>query len=161
MSRRCVAGDAGRPGLPGPPQAVPRAGSFRSAMAALLAGSLLLAQGCIVIPLDHVTDDGFVAKDAISGLREGRASRVDVLMRLGEPDRRYLEDRVFGYRWTEMLAVVLFGGPGAAGAFDVSETRMLLVEFDADGRVRRADVLHAVRETTIEERIREWLAQVP
>jgi len=133
-----------------------------SGFKALLAAIVLLLQGCIVIPLDHVQSDGFVEADATSALRAGEATRADVLLRLGEPDRRYLDDRVLGYRWTETLAVVgLLAPPGHGAGLSVSEYRVLLIEFDDAGRLRRAEVLHAMGEKRFEERIREWLAQVP
>ena len=122
---------------------------------------LLLAQGCVVIPVGHQPEVGFVDEKRVAELRASGFSRADVLLRLGEPDRRYLEDRVLGYLWTETIAWVFVGGPGAVGGTDVWETRILLVEFDADGRLRRAEVLDAIQGKTLEQRIRDWLAQVP
>lgn len=95
----------------------------------------------------------------MAALTPGQTTRVDVLMMLGDPDQRRLDDRVFGYLWHELVAAILYGNQ-LAGEVDFTRRRLLLIEFDADGRLRRMDVVGGIRDRTLNEAVESWLAGV-
>ena len=79
-------------------------------------------------PLEGGPFRGFLA-----ALQRLQSSRAEILMTLGAPDRRLLDDRVFGYRWSEALATVVFPAGYQVGGFTVSENRLMLIEFTPQG----------------------------
>lgn len=132
----------------------------RAAPLACALAVVAASAGCIVIPRGHAPGPGAVAPPAVETLREGSWSRADVLMRLGDPDERYLDDRAFGYRWKESLATVIFAAGYQAGGFDVDETRQLMLAFSPAGQLVRVDVLHAIGRRALDEQVRGWLSRV-
>jgi hypothetical protein len=123
--------------------------------AAMLALALVQA-ACGAIPLGNAPGPGFVEDKTVEAFRLRSATRIDVLMAIGDPDRRYLDDRVFGYRWNESVASIAVG----IGSFDVKEVRLLLIEFTDDGRVLRTDVVGGVLSSTLKEAVDQWLSKV-
>lgn len=121
---------------------------------------LAVSQAACVVPAGRAPGPGRVDESTVKDLKSGFLTRAETLMRLGEPDLRYLDDRVFAYRWTETLAIVLVAGGYQAGGFDISEQRRLMIEFDAGGATRRVEVIGAVRSSTLDKAVQAWLAQV-
>jgi outer membrane protein assembly factor BamE (lipoprotein component of BamABCDE complex) len=74
------------------------------AFALAAAGSAVVAglPGCLMLPLpEHGLNSGkgAVHPQTLEEFRVGRATRADVLLRLGEPSERRWSDRVFVYGW--------------------------------------------------------------
>lgn len=108
-----------------------RASAARSAAAC---GPLLLA-GCIYVPYVHpdaVRGWGAVEPATLDDLARLQASRADVLLRLGEPERRSPDDRYFTYEWTARVgAVGVLGG----ASFPVDNVFRASIRFDGSGHV--------------------------
>lgn len=120
-----------------------------------------VAQSACVLPGAHAPGRGHVDEAIVTVLKSGSLTRAETLMRIGEPDLRRLDDRVFGYRWTETLAVVLVPGGYQAGEFTVDEQRRLMIEFDDRGATRRVEVISAVRGSTMDKAVQAWIARIP
>ena len=113
----------------------------------LQAGALavaLLCAGCVAVPLpDHGHLGGHleITEEQRADLVVGQTTREDVLLAYGVPEYTVDGDRVFLYRWTTSRgywAVYLY----FTAAGDAIRTRhMLLMEFDASGRIARLGVV--------------------
>jgi len=140
--------------------------SFRPPLRrALLAslGALALA-GCVMLPLPQdngaITEGREIAAERSATLELGRTTRPEVLERLGEPSAIWEERRLLVYAWDRVhwkLLVILAARTGAAGGiFDLPTHYMLLVQFDADGRVSRAERCERPGLTRFGAFLREW-----
>lgn len=98
---------------------------------------------CVVMPIPtpgrvasgsrgHLTDE------ALAFLEEGRTTREEVLLKLGEPERAWREQRLFVYYWMSEPAWVVVVGLTVAGAGPVRwREYFLLLEFDETGLLKR------------------------
>ena len=113
----------------------------------LLAAGLLLLPGCAV-PLfpecggwlqgERRCIDG----KSLSFLVPGGTTKDDVIGKLGFPTRVLRNGTVYGYDWGMASWLFILAGAGGGAAGVAEKNHVLLIEFDADGRVVR----HAVRE---------------
>ena len=69
--------------------------------------------GCIILPTPPVPIRGIPA-DELARIDAGTTSRVDVLMRFGNPQARLDGDRVFLSRGERLRAIGAVGGPAYA-----------------------------------------------
>ena len=123
---------------------VPRGGRR---IAAALAITLALT-ACVPIPLlSHtVTGSRENLGDSMPGaIVEGKSTREDVLLALGEPDRRGIDDRWFTYESASSLGgvqVVLvppgYAEPAALATREEVRYRVVVVRFDPQGVVTAA-----------------------
>lgn len=132
---------------------------MRAGLATGLALALATQAGC-VIPGARTPSAGYVEGAMIASVKASSMDRAEILMTLGNPNDRLLDDRVFGYRWSELLVVVLVPAGYQVGGFGIDDKRVLMIEFAADGRCRRADVLHAMTQGALERAIKRWLNDV-
>ena len=132
--------------------------SARRVALGLACASLLSA--CIVVPAGNLLGPAAVPATAVAVLKPGTSSRVDVLMTLGDPDYRYGADRAFGYRWSETLAWVIFGGGYSAAGFPIDEMQMLMIEFGDEGLIARLDIVTGVLSSTFNKAVDDWLGKV-
>jgi len=111
-----------------------------------------LCLGCVVIPVptkEH-TPTGFNTRGeidaaAVAFIQVGSTSKEEVLLKLGEPDGVWKDERYFLYRWTSVRGGYLIwiaadpnaGNSGIGGATLERERYDLLIEFDNRGVVRR------------------------
>jgi hypothetical protein len=100
---------------------------------------------------------GSVGAADVQALQTVPDTRIDVLMRLGAPDRRLQGDRVFGYLWYEALGSLIVPAGYQVGALTFWSKRMLLVAFDGQGRVVRAEVVGAMSQAGLEDAIASWV----
>lgn len=134
---------------------------LRAAQAAL---AVLALAGCVMLPLPQgngpVTEGREIAAERSATIELGRTTRPEVLERLGEPTATWEARRLFVYAWDRVhwkLLVILAGPATAAGGiFDLPTHYMLLVQFDADGRVSRAERCERPGLTRFGAFLREW-----
>lgn len=109
---------------------------------ACLLTCLITVSGCpFVLPTPGVQSHA-PSPEAVLRIEPGVTTRIDVLMTLGEPDRRVEEDRYFVYEWSETHAVVgvIVGGgyqAGVLGTAELGDRNALALEFGPDARVTR------------------------
>ena len=97
--------------------------------------------GCILLPMpEHglISGKGGVAEETLAALRSDRATRADVLLRLGEPSERREDDRVFVYGWKVKWG---YGFVYFAGGATVPKEKYAAIRFDDEAVV--ADVFLA------------------
>jgi hypothetical protein len=107
-----------------------------------LAAALVLAaqMGCLLWPFPTgqlLSGRGRIRPVDTEPLVVGQATREDVLLRLGEPDRVLEGGRILVYRWTEVRGFLAFGGNGGAVAIPFPGHRQVRLEFGPDGRLAR------------------------
>jgi len=95
-------------------------------------------------------------------IEPGVTTRIDVLMTLGEPDRRVEEDRYFVYEWSETHAVVgvIVGGgyqAGVLGTAELGDRNALALEFGPDARVTRVKTFTRSTQGVLWEDVDEWM----
>jgi hypothetical protein len=120
----------------------------------------LLVSGCVV-PMPRTPGRGNVPAQTVLSLQAAQSTRAQTLMTVGAPDRRLLDDRVFGYLWYEALAAAIFPAGYQVGGFTVWGKRMLLIEFDAQGRLVRTGVVGAMTASGLDEAVKAWVAPAP
>lgn len=129
----------------------------RPAFTALYALGLATLAGCAVIPLGNYPSRGHVPLETISACSaHGSPSRADVLMALGVPNRRFVQDRVFAYFWSVEIALVWIG----PGDIEVAQTRALLIEFDRNGAMERSQVVQSTPGKDLDAVIDAWVGSV-
>jgi hypothetical protein len=101
-----------------------------------------LLPACIIIPTpQHYVGGRFdIDYATIDSVKPGTTSKEDVLLRLGEPDLVIKNERVLGYRWQKAQAYLIAGGPGAGGGGPIMTTYLLLLEFDENNVLLRAEL---------------------
>ena len=100
---------------------------LRSVFFALLA---LVASGCVYIPTPGTKP---FDEEVVARIVPGKTTRTDVLASHGNPDYRYLDDRLFAYFDSQLKGVAISYGIGAN-----FKGYYLLVEFDESGAVAAA-----------------------
>ena len=113
---------------------------------ALLALTGLGLSGCVILPLPSYGGVGVITKETIELFEPGKTTRADVLLRLGDPDKRLEDDRFFVYQWTREHGGWGVGIPTPYGAVtlaqgDFPRSHYLGLEFTPDNRVKRVKVL--------------------
>jgi hypothetical protein len=102
--------------------------------------ALLGCTGCLIWPFptgELLTGRGRIHSEYVAPLEVGKATREDVLLRLGEPDEVLDGGGTYVYRWTEVRGYLVLGGYGSAAAIPFPGHRDLRLEFDAKGRLTR------------------------
>ncbi|MCC7425325.1 MAG: hypothetical protein IT557_00325 [Alphaproteobacteria bacterium] len=120
--------------------------------------------GCVVLPLPQdngeITEGREIAAERSATLELGRTTRAEVTEKLGEPQAIWEERRLFVYAWDRVhwkLLVILAARTGAAGGiFDLPTHYMLLVQFDANDRLSRAERCERLGLTRFGTFLREW-----
>jgi outer membrane protein assembly factor BamE (lipoprotein component of BamABCDE complex) len=99
---------------------------------------VISASGCpFFIPTPGV-QAGAPSPEAMHKIEPKVTTRADILMVLGEPDRRAEEDRYFVYYWQETRALIgLILPPGVPVGAGLGARDALALEFGPDGRVTR------------------------
>lgn len=113
-----------------------RARARRFRLCAGLATVTLLA-GCIIVPVDY-TQAGSrhnVSEKTATTLQPGEITKEEVLLRLGEPDWVSEDERLLGYTWTKVKALVFYGAYYTGGIAEVPKSSLLKLTFDAEDRL--------------------------
>jgi len=120
--------------------------------------------GCVAVPIPQgegeVTEGREITAEGARAIEIGRTSRGEVLDRLGEPAAIWAEQRVFVYAWDRVHMKLLWaaggGYSGAVGVLDVPTHYMLLLQFDLNDRVSRAERCVRPALTRYGTFLREW-----
>lgn len=61
----------------------------------------IATNGCVILPIPTPPHGGagVITEESVESLEAGKATRADVLLKLGDPAERLQEDRFFVYRW--------------------------------------------------------------
>jgi outer membrane protein assembly factor BamE (lipoprotein component of BamABCDE complex) len=125
---------------------------------------LIATNGCMILPIPTPAHGGYgvITEESVESLESGKATRADVLLKLGDPAERLHQDRFFVYRWelTHGYLFVAFAAPGAGFGGPVTGDHFLLIEFLPDNRIKRFKfisprIFHRTREQ-LDELIKEW-----
>ena len=107
---------------------------------------LLLATcpGCIVIPTPAYKSEGFATRQNISSedvkkIRVDATTREQVLLRYGEPDATFDEQRRFVYIWAHAIGWWFAGAGNSGDAGELPKGYMLEIDFRPDGTVSRCE----------------------
>jgi outer membrane protein assembly factor BamE (lipoprotein component of BamABCDE complex) len=98
--------------------------------------------GCPGVVPTSPHGEGVIAPQTIKAIKTGE-SREDVLLSLGDPAVRLLDDRYFVYDWKQTVGYwfVVVPAPGGYGGSvagaPIKSRHYLAIEFDSDDRVRR------------------------
>lgn len=106
-----------------------------------------LLAGCIAVPIPvaekKVLSGSPVGAAQLAFLEPGRTTREETLKRLGAPALVWEDARISVYPWDTRQGVLLWAAGGYAsagsGAADIPRHHLLLLEFDADGRLVRSE----------------------
>ncbi|MGB3429125.1 MAG: hypothetical protein WBA53_13230 [Burkholderiaceae bacterium] len=115
---------------------------YRIGSLSVIAAIALIA-GCLIIPVDyhaagsrHNVNAGVQPK-----LQVGVTTKEEVFLLLGEPDYVSEDGQRLGYKWTKVNALVLVGAYYSAGMWEIEQSHVLHVTFDADNRVSQVGVV--------------------
>lgn len=97
--------------------------------------------GGMIIPTPSHGGVGIITKETIESFEPGKTTRADILLRLGDPDKRLKEDRFFVYQWKRIhwYFFVILGDKG--GGDSIRYWHYLGLEFTPDNRVKRVKVI--------------------
>ncbi len=109
-----------------------------------------LCVGCYIVPIPtgkHTPKEfntrGEIDAKALEFMRVGSTSKEEVLLKLGEPDAAWKDERYFLYRWVTVSGYLLWGFVGASSSGNEGKEPLgkkrydLLIEFDDHGVVKR------------------------
>ncbi len=131
-----------------------------------------IASGCVILPIPTPAHGGYgvIMEASVDSLEPGKATRADVLLKLGDPAESLYQDRLFVYRWELTHGYLMWGvGVGPRAAFGdinaLTGDHFLLVEFLSNNRLKRLkfitpSIFHKTREQ-LDELIREWSQSSP
>jgi hypothetical protein len=125
--------------------------------------------GCIILPIPTPAHGGYgvIINESIASLEPEKATRADVLLRIGDPAERLHQDRFFVYRWerTHGYLIWAIGGAGPSGGVGdinpLTANHFLLIEFLPDNRIKRSKfidskILSQRAREQLDELIQEW-----
>jgi hypothetical protein len=124
--------------------------------------SSLFFNSCIIIPVSpHVKlGRSEVETSKISFIKIDTTKREDLLLKLGEPDGVALNEKVFIYHWTNVVAWYgVSGGGGVAATGDISREEYFLVGFNEHNTVRKKEIFnHEIikHKTTLYQFVKDW-----
>lgn len=143
---------------------------MQKGMAAVVAGAgLILISGCLMLPVptaeDKILTGTPVVAQQLAFLELQRTSKAAVIEHLGNPNLIWEDARLFVYAW-DMRQGILFwavGGPyaGRAGMTDLAKHYLLLIQFDADERVMRAEKTSRPPSQSLPEFLVDWNSVAP
>jgi hypothetical protein len=120
-----------------------------------VAFGLIGLAACIAVPIpvDHTRGRAVGPKTPIE---IGITTREEIVARAGQPDAIWEDERVFAYSWEhakQLVIVVWLRGENEHYAYD---EEMLLIQFDAPGRVARAERVERPGSMSYGEFLRQW-----
>jgi hypothetical protein len=120
---------------------------------------LVSAPGCVIIPLpEHglLYGRGKIEEADIAFLKIGETSREDVVLRFGQPDVILFDQRILAYSWAVSVGywAVAGGGNAAVGAFP--KHYLLMLEFNDEGRLRRAEMASSWLRQNLHKEALKW-----
>lgn len=110
-----------------------------SVIAIFMASSMLFLQGCIILPWYEVSDHSRrnMSKQQFQSIQVGKATRLDLLLRFGEPDGINEDETKMYYRVSHD---VLIGASEGGDAPLVQSHKFYKLEFDPKGIVSKKEL---------------------
>jgi hypothetical protein len=117
----------------------------------------LTLTGCLIIPTPQFHSGNArrnLGPDTPARFEPGKSTRTDVILALGEPDAVSADERRLAY-WSEKVAgFLLVGGYGAGAAAPLTKDEYLVCEFDARGRLLKAErSTHWLASAKVEQKV--------
>jgi hypothetical protein len=120
-----------------------------------IAFGLIGLAACVVLPIPVDHTKGRVVDPKIP-IEIGVTTRDEIIARAGEPDAIWEDEHVFAYNWEHaklLWIVVLIRVGGESYSYN---DEMLLIQFDASGRVARAERVERPEKMSYGEFLRSW-----
>lgn len=132
----------------------------------VLIAALLALGGCVILPIPTPEwGDAPFTDEQLEALEEGTGERHrdQVIAELGEPSKRYADDRVLIYEWSMKQGIWIYGVANAGGA-DVGESQhRICLLFDPSGilvEVRHIDSATSGAETKVRAVLDDWVGSI-
>lgn len=122
---------------------------MKSVFVILAAIYVFLCEGCVVIPtLEHYSHGfdtrGSIDENILQFIRADTTTKEEILLKLGEPEFTWQDERKFLYHWTMVrgyIAWAIGGGyTGSVGIHQIPRDYLLLVEFDENNIIKRYEI---------------------
>jgi hypothetical protein len=134
----------------------------------LLAAAVSLS-GCLVVPLPQgegeLTEGREILPEQSGIITVGSMTREELVAALGEPQAAWAERRIIVYAWDRVHLKLLWIVAGyltaTGGIVDVPTHYLLLVAFDEQDRVRRAERCQRPVTTSFGAFLRAWADGAP
>lgn len=100
---------------------------------------LASATGCMIIPFPEsglLAGRGKIGEADIAFLKVGVTTREDAVLRFGEPDAVWQDQRVLAYCWAVSVGVIFVYNAGA----EIPKNYIFILEFDDGGVLKRAEI---------------------
>jgi outer membrane protein assembly factor BamE (lipoprotein component of BamABCDE complex) len=104
-----------------------------------------MLQGCIIIPTtEHHTDESdtrdIIDEEKIAFMKTGITGKEEILLRLGEPEYMWGDEKYFVYHWRVTRGYLIWAGGYAGGMSSLTRDYVLLVQFDQDDHLSRYEI---------------------
>jgi hypothetical protein len=134
----------------------------RQIKSSLILALSLLIFGCIYIPTPALSTGECceISSNFADWIKPGKSTRAEILLHFGDPEKRLEDDKFFVYGWEKTHGYVFIGAYVTGVAIPTNNRHFLLIEFDADGIVRRSgfiDPSWAWQDT--EKMVEQWKKQ--
>jgi outer membrane protein assembly factor BamE (lipoprotein component of BamABCDE complex) len=111
----------------------------------LMVGLLMPCSGCILIPTPEYKSDGIATRQNISDkevdmIQVNTTTREQILLRFGQPDATFDEQRRFVYLWAHVTAWIAAGGGYSAAMAEIAKGYVLEINFRPDGVVSAREI---------------------
>jgi outer membrane protein assembly factor BamE (lipoprotein component of BamABCDE complex) len=112
---------------------------------AIITIAFLHLGGCAIIPTpEHYCGEcrtrGKISKEILQFIHVGSTRKEEVLLKLGEPDRVWKDERAFLY--LSQMTVAIIGSVGSAAG--IPRTHLVFIEFNKDNVVNRFEMKEGI-----------------
>ena len=131
-----------------------------------IAALLVTLAACIYIPVPEqglISGRAIIPEEDIRELEDGVGviNREEILLKYGEPNKRFNNDEYFCYAWQQIQGYVYIGGPyGGGGGGPVGKTHWLCMQFYETGELIRLEhidpLLFENADRMRDETLHEW-----
>lgn len=119
---------------------------------------IILFAGCLIIPTpEH--GGSVITEDTINRFQKEKTTRAEVLLLLGDPVERRLEDRYFVYIWQRVAGYWFVGAYTTGVGGEIPRTHYLCIEFTKDNRIKRFTHLRGISKDNARKQLEQWMAE--
>ena len=119
---------------------------------------IFLFSGCLIIPTPEHSGS-VITENTINRFQKEKTTRAEVLLLLGDPVERRLEDRYFVYTWQRVAGYLVVGAYTAGGIAEIPRTHYLCIEFTKDNRIKRLIHLRGISKDNARKRLEQWMVE--